>query len=87
MRGTAIDKQNFLFFKFKDVIKQEVGSHILYELICSYCGATYYGKSQRHFYVGASKHLMISPLTGKFLKIIKKSTIFGDILSEIHACS
>ena len=44
--------------------------------MCSCCNATYYGQTQGHFFVGASEHLGITPLTGKFVKTSKKSAIF-----------
>ena len=54
--------------------------------MCSCCNATYYGQTQRHFFVRASEHLGITPLTGKFVKTSKKSAIF-DILLDSHKAS
>ena len=50
------------------------------------CKATYYGQTQRHFFVRASEHLGISPLTGKFVKMPKKSGI-SDMLLDGHKAS
>ena len=48
--------------------------------MCSCCNATYYGESERHFFVRASEHLGMTPLTGKQVKNPKKSAIFDHIL-------
>ena len=41
-------------FRFKDIIPKEISSHHVYEFTCSYCNATYYGESERHFFFRAS---------------------------------
>ena len=46
----------------------------------------YYGQTQRHFFVRASEHLGITPLTGNFFKAHKKSAIF-DMLLDVHKAS
>ena len=51
------------------------------------CNATYYGQTQRHFFVRASEHLGITPLTGKFVKTPKKSAIFDHMLLDGHKAS
>ena len=48
----------------------------------SCCNATYYGQTQRHFFVRASEHLGVTPLTGKFVKTPKKSAIFDHMLLD-----
>ena len=54
----------------------------------SCCNATYYGQTQRHFFVRASEHLGITPLTGKFVKRnLKKSVIFYLMLLDGHKAS
>ena len=55
--------------------------------MCNCCNATYYGQTQRHFFVGASEHLGIIPLTGKFVKTPKKSAIFDHMLLDGHKAS
>ena len=55
--------------------------------MCSSCNGTYYGQTQRHFFVRASEHLGITPLTGKFVKTPKKSAIFGHMLLDGHKAS
>ena len=73
-------------FHFKDILK-ETSSHLVYKFKCSCCNATYYGESERHFFVRASEHLGVSPLTGKRVKIPKKSAIFDHILLKGHDAS
>ena len=55
--------------------------------MCSCCNATYYGQTQRHFFVRASEHLRVTPLTDKFVKTPKKSAIFDDMLLDDHKVS
>ena len=49
--------------------------------------STYYGQTERHFFVRASEHLGITPLTGKFVKTPKKSAIFDHMLLDGHKAS
>ena len=53
----------------------------------SCCKGTYYGESERHFFVRASEHLGMTPLTGKRVKNPKKSAIFDHILLKGHDAS
>ena len=55
--------------------------------MCSCCNATYHCQTERHFFVRASEHLGITPLTGKFVKMPKKSTIFDHMLLDGHKAS
>ena len=72
-------------FNFKDVVNTKLSSHIVYKFMCSCSNATYYGQTQRHFFVRASEHLGITPLTSKVVKTPKKS-IF-DMLLDGHKAS
>ena len=38
-------------FCFKDVIAEELQSHLVYKFSCSNCSVTYYGKTERHLNV------------------------------------
>ena len=38
-------------FRFKDVIPKEISSHLVDKFTCSCCNATFYGDSERHFFV------------------------------------
>ena len=55
--------------------------------MCSSCNGTYYGQTERHFFVRASEHLVITPVTGKFVKMPKKSAIFDCTLLDDHKVS
>ena len=52
--------------------------------MCNCCHATYYGQTQRHFFVRASQHLGITPFTSKFVKTPKKSAIFDHMILDGH---
>ena len=69
-------------FNFKDVVSTKLNSNIVCKFMCSCCNATYYGQTQRHFFVRASEHLGIMPLTGKFVETPKKSAIFYHMLLD-----
>ena len=71
----------------KQVVNTIVSSHIVYKFICSCCNAIYYGQTQRHFFVRASEHLGITPLTGKFVKTLKKPAISNHMLLDGHKVS
>ena len=74
-------------FCFKDIIPQEKNSYLVYKFTCTCCNTTYYGESERHFFVRASDHLDMTPLTGKWVKNPKKSAIFDHILLKGHDAS
>ena len=71
-------------FNFEDVVNTKLSSYFVYTFMCSCCNTTYYGQTQRHFFVRASEHLDITPLTGKFVKTTKKSAIFDHMLLDGH---
>ena len=56
----------------------------MYKFTCSCCNTTYYGESERHFFVRASEHLGMTPLTGKRVKNPKKSAVLDHILLKGH---
>ena len=74
-------------FRLKDIIPKEISSHLVYKFTFSCCNATYYGESERHFFVRASEHLGTTPLTGKRVRNLKKSAIFDHILLNGHDAS
>ena len=74
-------------FRFKDIIPTDISSHLVYKFTCTCSNATYYGESERHFFVRASKHLGITPLTGKRVRKPRKSAIFDHILLNGHDAS
>ena len=69
-------------FNFKEVANTKLRSHIVYKFICSCYNITYYGQTQRYFFVRASDHLGITPLTGNFVKKPNKSAIFYHVLLD-----
>ena len=52
--------------------------------MCSCCYRTYFGESERHFFVRASEPLGITPLTEKRVKIPKNSANIEHILIKDH---
>ena len=48
----------------------------------SCCNVTYYGQTQRLFFVRASEHLGITPATGKFVEMPKKSALCDHMLLD-----
>ena len=74
-------------FRFKDIMPKEISSHLVYKFTCSCCNATYYGESERLFFVRASEQLGMTHLTGKRVRNPKKSAIFDHILLNGHDAS
>ena len=56
------------YFNFKDKIKRELRSLLVYNFKCNSCNAEYIGKTKRHYRMRTSKHIGVSPLTGKRIK-------------------
>ena len=69
------------------IISKEMSSHLVYKYTCSCCNTTYYGESERNFFVRASQHLGMIHLSGKRVKNLKKSAIFDQILLKDHDAS
>ena len=57
-------------------------SHIVHKFTCSCCNVTYYGQTQRHFFVRDSEQPSIALLTEKFVKTSKKLAIFDYMLLD-----
>ena len=74
-------------FHFKDIIPKEITSYLLYKFTCNCCNATYYGESERDFFVRASEYLSMTPLTEKRVRNPKKSANFDHILLKGHDAS
>ena len=77
----------FSLFRFRDIIPKEISLHLVYKFTCSCCNATYYGESERHFFVITSEHLGMTPLTRKRVRNPKKSALFDHILLNGHDAS
>ena len=52
-----------LLIRYKDSLKKEIRSDIVYRYMCSNCKVAYYGKTYRHFFTRAAEHMGISNLT------------------------
>ena len=74
-------------FLVTNIITKEIRSHFVYKFTFSCCNATYYGESERHFFVRASEYLDMTPLTENLVKNPKKSAIFDHILLKGHDTS
>ena len=66
---------------FKDSIPKYLCSNLIYKFLCSFCKATYC-ETKRNFFVRASGHLEILPLTHKPVKNSKTPAIMDHILLE-----
>ena len=64
-------------FKYKEIIPKYLCSHLIYKFSFSCCSATYYGETERHLSVRASKHLGITPLTQRRVKNPKEVCHYG----------
>ena len=67
-------------FCFKDILNKKIRSDLVYRYSCSSCNATYYGKTYRHFFTRAARHMSISNLTSKRVKNVKESAIYEHLL-------
>ena len=56
------------YFNFKDKIKRELRSLLVYNFKCNSCNAEYIGKTKRHYRTRTSEHTGVLPLTGKCVK-------------------
>ena len=56
------------YFDFKDKIKVELRSLLVYNFKCNSYNAEYIGKTKRHYRTRTSEHIVVSPLTGKCVK-------------------
>ena len=72
-------------FPYKNFLKKEIFSDIVYSDTCSNFKVTHYGKTYRHFFTRAAEHMGISNLLGKHLKSVKQSAV-SDHLFECN-CS
>ena len=69
-----------LLFRYKDSLKKEIRSDIVYKYTCSNCKVTYNGKTYHHFFTRAAEHMGMSNLTGKRLKSVKQSAVSDHLL-------
>ena len=70
-------------FNFKNVVNTKLSSQIFINLCVIATTQLIMVKLKKNF-VRTSEHLGITPLTGKFVKMPKKSAIFDDMLLDAH---
>ena len=66
------------YFNFKDKIKQELRSLLVYNFKCNSCNAEYIGKTKRHYRTRTLEHIGVSPLTGKCVKNNSQTSAVHD---------
>ena len=78
----SFQSKNRLSSLFRYIISKEMSSHLVYKYTCSCCNTTYYGESERNFFVRAFKHLGMTHLTGKRVKNLKKISYLWPNFAE-----
>ena len=66
------------YFNFKDKIKGELRSLLVYNFKCNSCNAEYIGKTKRHYRTQTSEHIGVSPLTEKCVKNNSQTSAVHD---------
>ena len=66
------------YFNFKDRIKRELRSLLVYKFDCSGWNAEYIDKIKRHYRTRTSEHIGVSPLTGKCVKNNSQTSAVQD---------
>ena len=69
-----------LLFHYKDSLKKEIHSDIVYRYMCCNSKVTYHGKTYHHLFTRAAGHMGIFNLIGKHLKSVKQSAIPDHLL-------
>ena len=85
--NVIFQSKNRLSSKFKDSILLYFRSHLIYKFQYSNSSITYYGETERHLKVRAGEHISTSPLTGKKVNNIKKTSVKDHCLLSGHLCS
>ena len=62
-------------FRFKDRVPYDLVSGVVHEYTCGTCNSSYYGETERNLKVKSGEHIGISPLTFKYTKPSKESSI------------
>ena len=55
-------------------------SGVVYKFQCSLCSESYYGESIRHLNIRSGKHIGVSHLTGKKVKVSNNSAVCDHLL-------
>ena len=72
------------YFRFKDSVHVTLRSNLIYKFSCGSSGASYIGKTYRHFKVRVSEHQDISPRTGKPVKGTLSTSVRDHMLVCDH---
>ena len=70
--------------RVKGIISKKCINYNVYKFTGSCCNATFYWKSEKHFFVRASEHLCMKPLIRKRVKNPKMPAMFDHILLKGH---
>ena len=68
------------YFNFKDKIKRELRSLLVYNFKCNSCNAEYIGKTKRHYRTRTSEHTGVSPLIWKCVKNNSQTSAVHDYM-------
>ena len=68
-------------FRFKDRLRFDLVSGVVYKYTCGRCNSSYYGETDRHLKVRSGEHIGISPLTFRKVKPSKESAIRDHLLN------
>ena len=76
------------YFNFKDKIKEELRSLLVYNFKCNSCNAECIGKAKRHYRTRTSEHIGVSPLTVKCVKNNSQTSAVHDhmLFSKTVVC-
>ena len=66
------------YFNFKEKIKQELRSLLVYSFKCNSCNAECIGKTKRNYRTRTSEHIGVSPLTRKCVKNNFQTSVVHD---------
>ena len=66
------------YFNFKDKIKRELRSLLVYNFNCNNCNAEFISKTKRHYRTQTSKCIGVLPLTGKCVKNNSQASSLHD---------
>ena len=73
------------FFKFKDVLPDDVRSNVIYEFSCACCNTAYIGATSQRFKTRIDQHLGISSRTGRPLARTMDSTPRAHAFNHNHS--
>ena len=66
------------YFNFKDKIKQDLRSLLVYKFKCNNCNVEYIGKTKQNYRLRTSEHIGVPPLPGKCVKNNSQTSAVHD---------